>query len=360
MRIKAREIETWSAEMNSQGLLPLVIRWLIRGSTEPGDIILIDFPAEDSVQRHGADGRLHCKKGNTYAVAGHSIWEVTNEAGDLTRKKGKADRDFETRTAHPVGYDPCDSTFVFLTGRRCNGKHEWQARKKREQKRIRNKKKIWKDIKCYDCDDIEQWMELAPAMAVRIAIDIFKIFPDGVYSLEKASQLWCYNKECEFTEKLLLAERDAEVAIVKDWLKGDPSKMKITATSKEEPIAFLWAVIQDMSFEMQERLYTKTLVVHDSNHFISLAETLTNQVFVYAGEDTPVNYVSKKHHVLLPIQGNINKKRTTDRELILKPLSRESFLKSFSWEKGGKDFATLEKLYDKCGGDLGRLKKFLT
>ena len=71
------------------------------------------------------------------------------------RVSAKANEDYETRTADPLGFDKSTTTFVFATPRRWPGKGDWKAEKRAERE--------WADVRALDADDIEIAFEAAPA-----------------------------------------------------------------------------------------------------------------------------------------------------------------------------------------------------
>ena len=75
---------------------------------------------------------------------GTSAWEL----GANKAVKGKADGDYEKRTAAPLGIKPSESTFVFVTPRRWANKSKWATERKKEEQ--------WRDVRAYDADDLEE------------------------------------------------------------------------------------------------------------------------------------------------------------------------------------------------------------
>jgi hypothetical protein len=78
------------------------------------------------------------------------LWDSTNQ--DV---RGKADRDYEKRLTDPRGIEPPQSHCVFVTPRRWR-KDEWAVARRREG--------VWRDVRACDADDLEAWLELAPAV----------------------------------------------------------------------------------------------------------------------------------------------------------------------------------------------------
>lgn len=70
--------------------------------------------------------------------------------------KKKANDDYQKRCEDSLGLNSAETTFVFVTPRRWGGKDDWVQAK--------NGEGIWAEVRAYDADDLEQWLELAPAV----------------------------------------------------------------------------------------------------------------------------------------------------------------------------------------------------
>ena len=81
------------------------------------------------------------------------MWEVSCRQDVKT----KLDEDYEKRTCEMSDKERRDRIFVAVSGRRYSKKHKWQ----------RNKylRKEWKDVCMLDAEDLEQWLEEAPAVS---------------------------------------------------------------------------------------------------------------------------------------------------------------------------------------------------
>ena len=164
----ATDLSIWSERLDSQGILPHLIRRLIQASSK--DIFKIGFPANEGIQLGGYDGILSVGTGNTFVPKGISAWELS------TRRniKQKADTDYEKRCKSPLEFDPGLSTFIFVTSRRWNKKAEWAHARQSEG--------FWKDVRAYDADDIETWLELSPVVHTWFSSIIGKQ-PEGVIDI---------------------------------------------------------------------------------------------------------------------------------------------------------------------------------
>ena len=122
--LSATNLEHWADTRQSQDVLPLIVRRLLLATVNP---IHIDFPSGDSINRPGYDGLLRTADTAPLVPTGQSVWEM----GVGGEPKDKANEDYKGRTENPRGLDPRETTFVFVTPRRWQGKEDW-AKKKRE------------------------------------------------------------------------------------------------------------------------------------------------------------------------------------------------------------------------------------
>ena len=104
-------------------------------------------------------------------------------------------------------------------------------------------KKIWRDVRAYDADDLVHWIELYPAVGHWLAVALGKR-PVGVsaiwWRLGKSGR---YRPELPLSTDLILAGRDEEATKILRWLRDDPSVLSIQAEAPDEAIAFLYAAI---------------------------------------------------------------------------------------------------------------------
>ena len=86
------------------------------------------MPKGKSTFRGGWDGIVVTPEGTEFVPKGVSLWEF-GTTGDA---KGKADDDYDKRTANPDGYDMAESTFIFVTPQSWEKADDWVAEKKKE------------------------------------------------------------------------------------------------------------------------------------------------------------------------------------------------------------------------------------
>src|SRR5262249_27305602 len=113
-----------------------------------------NFPAVEQVQRPGFDGVVETPAGNEFVPTGSSRWEM----GVDKDPKTKAQDDFDKRTANTPLEEREKAVFVFVTPRVWQKKDEWAQAQATTSG--------WRDVIAYDANDLEHWLEIAPAVDV--------------------------------------------------------------------------------------------------------------------------------------------------------------------------------------------------
>lgn len=249
----ATEIAAWANKRDAQALMPILLRRLIHGSLPR--VVTIGFPGGDSVQLGGFDGTLQVDRGNAWIPDGGSVWE----SGCNKHVKDKADSDYanrtsklrQKRTTKLRRKDRLETTFVFVTPRRWSKKGEWAARRRSERK--------WKDVRCLDADDLEQWLERNPSAATWLA-ERMGSPAVGFASGALRWDLWANACDPALPARLVLAGREEAAKTLRAAMNqppGDP--ITISADSRDEVLSFVYAALaaeDDMS--LSDRLLIAT------------------------------------------------------------------------------------------------------
>ena len=190
---KARDLRVWADTLQAREKLPALIRRLIHATVE--NPTLSQFPADEGIQRREWDGILTVATGNAWVPAGTSVWEM----GTDQTPAPKAENDYTKRTADPGTVDVANATFVFVTPRKWEGRAKWLDLKRAEGK--------WRDVLVWDCDDLEQWIEIAPAVDAWVTHLLGK-FPPGVRDVCTYWAALAATSDPPLTPAMFLAGRD--------------------------------------------------------------------------------------------------------------------------------------------------------
>ncbi len=249
MRITATQIQRWAETREAQENLPILVRKLIQ--VAGGRLVSIDFPAGDSIGQPGWDGEVESDDQSPWVPEGKSFWELSCEA-QPTRK---ANRDYRKRAGQTPAPERSRATFVFVTAR------QWTTKKKWRQEKLKDGK--WKDVRAYDANDLEQWLEQTPAVALWFA-ETLGIAGPGVESLERYWNTWSYQSDPPISFDALFADRghirEQFVKSLREHLeKGKTEPLTIRADSVEEAVAFACAAML-----LEEDLCSVGLVVTEA------------------------------------------------------------------------------------------------
>src|SRR5437899_1837122 len=233
MHITATQIADWARTKEAQGALPRLVRRLVLPTVTPTQAA---FPSGDSTGLPGWDGELQSKQGSPWAPKGKSFWEFSCDAKVTT----KANSDYDKRTNKTPKKIRSKATLVVVSARRWTRKTEWLKAKRRAKK--------WADVRAYDADDIEQWLEQTPAVALQFAEELGLTGP-GVESVAKHWGDWSQQSYPAITSEALFIDRhnarDRFLTDLQQRLQaGQPGPYTIRAAdSVDEAAAFACAAL---------------------------------------------------------------------------------------------------------------------
>ncbi|MEO8034995.1 MAG: hypothetical protein ABI837_11240, partial [Acidobacteriota bacterium] len=281
------DLDGWSNRRDAQSMLPQVIRKLIFATTDRSGTVT--FASGEGVQYPGFDGVTDFETRTSFVPAGPAVWEI-GTSGDVEKK---AQSDYKSRTADPLGLDPSQTTFIFVTTRRWPGKTAWAQRRRAEKK--------WRDVRAYDADDLEAWLELAPAVHAWLSKALGKT-TDGAVDLPAFTADWLEATKPALPPTFLLAGRDGAAKAVKTWLAGDGTSTSIRAETREEAVAFFACAVQDLPEDERQRHELRAVVVPNESAWQTLA--ISRDSLILIPLFTPSSIVGAErngHRVVLPL-----------------------------------------------------------
>lgn len=288
MLVSATDIKLWANRRDAQEMLPRLIRRLIRATVSP--INRIGFPAGEGVQMGGWDGRLEVEQGNAFVPDGVSAWEL----GSSGNVKGKADVDYEKRTTDPLGINQSESTFVFVTSRRWKNKAQWAADRKKEG--------MWGDVRAFDADDLEEWMETAPAVHIWLSIHLGK-HPHGMIDAESYWQSWAHATNPAISPELVLAGRQETLEYIHRWIDDPSQTLALKGETREEASSVFIAAIQKLDSARRATVLSRVVVVRDPDSWNQLVGTGERLILVQEFDSTEVvgRALQRGHTVVIPL-----------------------------------------------------------
>jgi hypothetical protein len=270
-----------------------MVRILVAGSVR--DLRTVEFRAAEGTGIRGWDGIVDAVRGNAWVPEGRSAWEMgVNE--DVTRK---ADSDYAERTENPLGLVKSETTFVFVTPRRWDNRDSWETVKRAEGE--------WRDVRAYDADSLELWLDEAPAAHARITATLGRN-PDGASDLERAWNDWAAGTVPPLPADLATAGRAEQVEQVLAWLHGEPSAVTVAGDSAEEAFAFIAACLLGLPEEERTAVLSRALVVRSPaawDEVLARAGADSSLVLIPIFQDPgPAEATDAGHRVTIPVGQN--------------------------------------------------------
>jgi hypothetical protein len=230
--VTTKQIAEWAATAPAQGQLPRLVRRLIHATATTTQVAM---PAGDSISAPGFDGELHSEVGNAWVPQGHSYWELSCQ-----RDVGaKANLDYAKRVEQFDKSYRRTRTYVAVTGRKWPRKAKWLTEKLACQE--------WLSVRAYDADDLEQWLEQSPAVALAFGEEL-GLTGYGVTSLFKHYQMWSSQCKPSILSSAVLAGRAQHAQRILEGCRAvsDQSgtvSIPIKSDSVEEAVAFVEAAL---------------------------------------------------------------------------------------------------------------------
>ena len=246
----ATDLVAWADRREAQALLPKVVQRLVLVTGKPNT--KAQFRANEGVQLSGWDGIVEAEESAPFVPAGASGWEI----GVGLRPKDKAEDDLEKRTAESGVLEPAEASFMFVTLRRWSGKDRWSAEK--------TEAGPWRRVRVLDADDVESWLESAPAVHAWLSILIGKT-PPGVVDLGSFWDTWSGATRPALSPPLLLAGREKAAALIRDRVVEAQQPFAIRSESRQESIAMLFASLHELPPEEAEAVLTRAVVVESAD-----------------------------------------------------------------------------------------------
>lgn len=277
----ATDLRAWAERREAQAALPQLVRRLILATAT--DLVSVSVRAGEGVGLPGWDGLVEAAEWSPFVPQGLSVWEMG--VGD---PGPKAQSDYSKRTDDPDGVDPATTTFVFVSPRRWAGKDDWVRRRKAEG--------VWQDVRVIDGDDVETWLETAPAVHAWLSALVGKNTQEAE-SLETWWTRWSEATRPPLPPEVLLSGRGAEAERIKTFFGSPPGSTSIVADSRDEATAFLAAALSS-----SPTLLARAIVVYTPAAWRRLSAEQSPLLLIASFERPSVaETVQAGHHAVLPL-----------------------------------------------------------
>lgn len=214
----------------AQDRLPELVRRLLFETPGAGQI---SIRTGDGVALAGKDG-VATLEGQTHLLPAGQIWF---EFGTDKDSKRKATKDYVGRKSEASQ----DVTFVFVTVRRWQGKDSWADERRAE--------KFFKDVFVLDADDLEAWLQVAPAAHLWIS-ETLGLRPRDALTLETWWERFSAATAPALPLNLFVAGRAKETQVLQTLLNSEPKVISIQTEWTEDALGFLQACLTQMDSKL--------------------------------------------------------------------------------------------------------------
>ncbi|NNJ24644.1 hypothetical protein [Alienimonas chondri] len=338
--IRAEDLERWAGgTLEPRGLLPELVRRLVHGTTR--EATRVDFPAEKSVGKGGWDGTVVTPTANAWVPDRLSRWEMGVDA----EAQDKATRDYRKRTRNTPKAACARAHYRFVTPRRWNGKTGKEAW---AEKRAGDG---WASVRVLDADDLEQWLENAPAAAFWFG-RLLGRSPEATAVSDYLRDL-AELTPVPLPPSVWLAGRKGILDHVGHFLQSQPASMAVEVGATGDGFEVLCATVHEAGAG-DRALVLPTPAAWTSVSRAEAPLVLLPRPGVRPAPESVRRAVRAGHHVLRAAVEFVR----PDIDALPVPRARRYRLAA-ALEEAGMDSLEAKKAAERCGGSLTALR-FLT
>jgi hypothetical protein len=305
-------LEAWADRLDSQAVLPELVRRLVHATA--AGVTRVSFAAGEGIQLAGWDGIVITREGTAFVPEGTSGWEI----GTNKRIREKANEDYSKRRFDPRGVVSAEGAFVFVTPRRWATKDEWVAERQSDG--------VWREVRAYTADDLEAWLQQAPAVHIWLSALLGKR-PDGVSDIGTYWADWSAATRPALTPDFVLAGRGETVTRIHKWLREDAGTLALQAESREEALAVFAAAILQLPIGEQVAHLARAVVIDNRTAWDHLAISEESLILVplFESRDAHARATRRGHRVVVPLGRSDSTFATT---LVIPPVAKDEGTKA--------------------------------
>lgn len=266
--------------------LPGLLRRLVIETAD--GVEFVDFPAGVGATAGGWDGVVRATVGNAFVPEGVSGWEISAKKNS----NKKAEDDYAKRLSAPDGGTTADATFVEVICRPWTKARSFTAQHTSEGR--------WKDVRGYNVESLETWLEHAPATTIWLAEQLRRPV-SGVRTAEQWWREWLASTRLPLRATVVLAGRESASEALRQRV-GSPGTTTLGGDVRlEEVHAFVAATFVDLP---DEELRRPVLFLADSEDARKLMAR-PGALGVVAPHAALAREISASgHHVIVPTPGS--------------------------------------------------------
>ncbi len=344
--VSATELDRWADSNDARSLLPRLVRLLVHATEEKGDLLHVNFPAEEETHRPGPDGETRTLQGNAWVPKGVPYWEMGANSGVTS----KLNDDFQNRLEKRGEGDFKEVTYVAITPRDYQGKDLWRKEKENLGQ--------WGEVRVYDSNDLEQWLEKAPAVG-RWLSQFVAVSPEGLIDLYTRWENLQSSLLRPLPPSVVMIGRSSAVEKIREWLEASPQVLAVSGQSPQEVIDLFTAWVVSLPENEQESVASRTVIVEDAERLRELAESkerliLINGERLEAAPEQVSEAIRKGHHVLQPasslrsVAGNVARLERIDRFELQRSLEQAGLKEQEAYvlsQQSGGSFTVLKRRF---------------
>jgi len=283
--VSAADVDQWAGSLAARSTLPRLVRRLILANTS---VTKVAMRAGEGTGIPGWDGLVEASVGDAHVPKGVSRWEMSSGEDP----QDKAQENYRKRTANPQDVDPALTTFVFVTPRIWRERDDWVQRRKADAR--------WADIRAYDADDLETWLERTPSVHIWMS-ELLGRDPRDVKTIDSWWDTWANQTAPALPAAFILAGRADVPTGIDQALNGPPTMTPVIAQSRDEATACTVAALLELSGD-QESLAARALVVSGISAWDRIIDSPTPLILIPIVDDVDIpTAVRKGHHVFAPL-----------------------------------------------------------
>ena len=301
--ISSSEIENFTRnnQREAQGFLPLLLRKLIINAIGFDKIKYIDIPGGDSIWKPGVDGKI-VPLAESFLGKANQTYII--ECGQNKNIAKKIKNDFIKRSQEKQGIKS-DDIFVFITSQKIN------KSKILQDLQTSNEKSLWKDVKIFDADDIELWLEHDWATTTWVAEQL-KNPTSMLRTFDKYWSVWLSSTFLKIDENMILARTKDFTDRIIQWIltTEKTSLLKIKSYSKKESILYFMASLLNskLNKDIISSIISKILIVEDEITWREVTDCKSNKQLILIPEyGVPKDLsliIDEGYKVLLPLDSD--------------------------------------------------------
>lgn len=224
-KIRTTHIHTWAAKKKARHQLPALVRRLVHSTGL--NLTRVRFGAFDNAEDRGLDGQVETSTATSWIPSGKSVWQVSCRE-DVSKK---AEEDYVRGMELVPTKEMRTTTFVFVTAREWTKREEWE----KEKTAIGH----WKEVRAYDADDLEQWLEQSAPAQIWFAERLDRSV-SGYRSIEQCWREWTEDCEPSLWPALFAPSVKRFAKEFAGWLSDESDRpFVLAADSQEEAQAYL-------------------------------------------------------------------------------------------------------------------------